>query len=261
MSNTRPKPSSDRPDVRRPPSSRPRAVAQLDDALSDAAKVARRIEQLLDEDAFAAALLAREYLSIVQHRDVNPLNQRGSTDAWTSAFVRLRVAGRLLDRDERRADGEAYLAARAEERRLLALYGKAPRSLLTTVRAQARASRRRMRVLRLVAWLSCGAAVVLLPLAFVLGLRWVAILAAPAGALAAACFAAARVALRASRAATERSTELERGLSGLAAFEASDRGRGLLNRIQSEHPALLRTSFGVSSAPPPPKSGRVPRSR
>ena len=262
MSNTKPKPSSsDWPEARRGPSSRPRAVAQLDEALSDAEKVARQVDRLLDEDPFAAALLAREYLAIVQERDVNPLDQRGSTDAWTSAFVRLRVAAHRLEKDERRADGEAYLAARAEERRLFTLYGNAPRLRLTAVRAEGRAHRQRMRALRLVGWLATGAGVAVVPLAFVLGLGWLALFSAVAGILAAASFRGARAALRASRAATEQSTELERGFSGLAAFEASDRGRGVLQRIQGQHPLLLRTSFGVSSAPPPPQSGRVPRSR
>ena len=49
--------------------------------------------------------VAREYLSRVQDVGVDPLNQQGKTDAWTAAFVRLRVAANKLDKHEERADG------------------------------------------------------------------------------------------------------------------------------------------------------------
>jgi hypothetical protein len=49
--------------------------------------------------------------------------------------------------------------------------------------------------------------------------------------------------------------KLERGISALSVFEKSDTGRGILQRIQREHPLLVRTSLGDASLPPPPVSG------
>lgn len=257
MSNATTKLSSRPPQggARRTPSSRPpRGVTQLDEALADAAKMARRVDQILDEDPFAAAVLAREYLSQVQDRSVNPLNQQGSTDAWTSSFVRLRVASNVLEKDPRRTDGEAYVAARTEERRLLGLYGSSPRARLTAVRGDARTKRRRMRALRLAAWLTIGAALIVVVAASVVDLLWLTGVASGAGAIvAAACLVAARAAGRAGRVAAERAAELERGFADFAAFETSDRGRALLQRLQSEHPLLVRlpaTEGSPSNAPP-----------
>lgn len=220
--------------------------------------MAKRVDRALDEDPFAAALLAREYLSLVPELDVNPLNQRGRTDAWTSAFVRLRVASNKLDRDERRADGEAYLAARAEERRLYGLFGSAPRERLSAVRAEARKKRRQSRAFRVAASISIVAGLVAAAAAFALGRGWIAGLVGLAGAIGAtAGFVAAAFASGAHIVATKRAVELERGISGLSLFQTSDGGRAVIDRIQREHPLLVRTSLGegASSAPPPPGNG------
>jgi hypothetical protein len=231
----------------------PRGIARLNEALADAEKMARRVDRALEEDPFAAALLAREYLSLVPELDVNPLNQRGRTDAWTSAFVRLRVASNQLDRHERRADGEAYLAARAEERRLFGLFGSTPHSRLTAVRAEARKMGAQKRAFRAAAWFSMIAGIGAATAAFVLGHVWVAVLASLGGALgAAAGFAAAGFAARAFTTTTQRAVGLERGISGLAVFQTSDGGRALIQRIQQEHPLLVRTSLAESSSLPPP---------
>jgi hypothetical protein len=221
--------------------------------------MARRVDRVIEEDPFAAALLAREYLSLVDELDVNPLNQRGRTDAWTSAFVRLRVAANKLDKHERRAEGEAYLAARVEERRLFKLFGSAPRARLTAVRGEARRRRRQRRALRTVAWLAVAGGLAACAVAFVLGRAWIAVAEVVTGALVAAtAFAAANVVARALAVATQSAAELERGISGLAVFETSDRGRGLVQRIQQEHPLLVRASPGEGSSAPPPASGHRP---
>jgi hypothetical protein len=260
-------PSSNRPAPRRSRTGTsswpPRGISKLDEALADAEKMAKRVDRALDEDPFAAAILAREYLSLVPELEVNPLNQRGRTEAWTSAFVRIRVASNKLDRHERRADGEAYLAARAEERRLFGLFGSAPRERLTAVRAEARSKRRRRRAFRVVASLSIAAAVVAAAVAFALGHVWFAFGAGAAGAVgAAAGFVAAGLAARAFDSATRRAVDLEQGISGLSLFQTGDRGRAIIERIQKEHPLLVRTSLGEgSSAPPPPKIEQVRTSR
>ncbi len=260
MQDSRTKPSSSRPDARkgsRPGSSRPpRAITRLQEALANAERMARRVDRVLEEDSFAAALLAREYLSMIQELDVNPLDQQGRTDAWTSAFVRLRVASNTLDRDARRADGEAYLAARAEERRLSTMFGSAPRAQLTAVRAESRSKRAQSRGFVVGAWLSMAGGIIALAIALALGHAWVAVLAGLAGALATAgLFLAASFAARASARSTVRALELEQGISGLSVFQTSDRGRALIERIQREHPLLVRTSLGEgSSNPPPPTS-------
>lgn len=260
MADARTKPSSNRPDPwRMSRTSRPpRAITRLEEALADAERMAKRVDRALEEDPFAAAILAREYLSMVQQQDVNPLNQRGRTDAWTSAFVRLRVASNTLDRHERRADGEAYLAARAEERRLFSLYGNAPRARLSAVRAEARRKREQKRAFRIAAWLSMTGGLVVLAVALALGHPWIAVFAGLAGAVCtAAAFTAADFAARALATATHRAQELESGIAGLSVFEANDRGRALIQRMQREHPLLVRTSLGdVSSAPPPSTNGR-----
>jgi hypothetical protein len=235
----------------------PRGIARLEEALADAAKMAKRVDRALEEDPFAAALLAREYLSLVPELDVNPLNQQGRTEAWTSTFVRLRVASNMLDRDARRADGEAYLMARAEERRLFELYGNAPMARLTAVRAEARHERARRRAFRIVAWLSIAAAVGGAAVAFALGHARVAALCGLAGAFAAATgFVAAAYALRAHEAATRRAQQLEQGISGVSVFQTSDQGRALIERIQREHPLLVRTSPTDASVTPPPPGNR-----
>jgi hypothetical protein len=266
MQDVRTKPSSNRPGPQRVSRARsswpPRGIARLEEALADAEKMARRVDRALDEDPFAAALLAREYLSLVQELDVNPLNQRGRTDAWTSAFVRLRVASNHLDRDERRADGEAYLVARAEERRLFAMFGSAPRARLTAVRAEARRKGAQKRAFRAAAWLSMTGGLIAVAVAFALGRVWIAAFGGLAGVLAtAAGFAAASFAARAFAAATQRALELEQSISGLALFQTSDRGRVIIERIQREHPLLVRTSLGEGSSAPPPPSNGVPSSR
>jgi hypothetical protein len=257
-------PSSNRPGARRvsrPGSSSwpPRGISRLEEALADAEKMAKRVDAALEEDPFAAALLAREYLSLVQVLDVNPLNQRGRTDAWTSAFVRLRVASNLLNKDERRADGEAYLAARSEERRLLGLFGRAPHARLTAVRAEARRKRAQKRALRTAAWLSMTGGLIVAAVAFAIGRMLMAAFAGLVGALGtAAGFAAAHFAARAFTTASQRAQELESGISGLSLFQTSDNGRALIQRIQREHPLLVRISVGGgSSAPPPPSNGRI----
>ena len=205
--------------------------------------MAKRVDRALEEDSFAAAIMAREYLSLVQELDVNPLNQRGRTDAWTSAFVRLRVASNQLDRDARRAEGEAYLVARAEERRYFELFGSAPRARLTAVRAEARSKRGQRRAFRVAAWLSMTGGLVAVAVAFALGRVWIAAGGGVAGALgAAAGFVASGFAARASTTATQRAQELEQGISGLSLFQSSDRGRALIERIQREHPLLVRTA-------------------
>jgi len=258
MQNARSKPpSSNRPDSRRPSragtsSWPPKGIARLDEALADAEKVAKRVDRALEEDPFAAALLAREYLSLVPELDVNPLNQRGRTEAWTSAFVRLRVASNVLDRDARRADGEAYLAARAEERRLFGMFGNAPHARLTAVRAEARGKRARQRAFRLVGWLWAMAGVVAAGGALALGRPWTSGIAGLAGAVGlTAWLVAAAMAAHTFKAATRRAQELEHGISGLAVFQQSDRGRAIIQRIQAEHPLLVRTSFTEGSSLPP----------
>jgi hypothetical protein len=216
--------------------------------------MAKRVDRVLEEDPFAAALLAREYLSLVQELDVNPLNQRGRTDAWTSAFVRLRVASNKLDRHALRADGEAYLAARAEERRLHGLFGSSPHKRLTAVRAEARRKRAQKDAFRFAAWFSMIGGLVAIGAAFAFGRISIAAFGGLIGALGtAAGFAAANYAARAVTTATQRAQELESGIAGLSLFQTSDRGRALVQRIQREHPLLVRTSLGEgSSAPPPP---------
>jgi hypothetical protein len=241
----------------------PRGITRLNEALADAEKMARRVDRALEEDPFAAALLAREYLSLVQELDVNPLNQRGRTDAWTSAFVRLRVASNQLNRHERRADGEAYLAARAEERRLFGLFGSAPYSRLTAVRAEARKKGAQKRAFRAAAWFATTAGLVAVTAAFALGHVWLAALAGVGGALGVtAGFAAAGFAARGFTTTTQRAMELERGISGLSLFQTSDRGRAFIQQIQQEHPLLVRTSLAESSSvPPPPTKEHVAPSR
>jgi len=262
MQEPRTKPPSNRPEARRvsrPGSSSwpPRGISRLEEALADAEKMAKRVDRVLDEDPFAAALLAREYLSLVQELDVNPLNQRGRTDAWTSAFVRLRVASNQLDRHHWRAEGEAYLAARVEERRLHGLFGSSPHARLTSVRAEARRKRAQRDAFRVAAWLSIIGGLVAVGVAFALGRMSIAAFGGLAGVLGtSAGFAAADYAARAFRTATQRAQELESGIAGLSLFQTSDRGRAIIQRIQREHPLLVRTSLGEgSSAPPPPTRG------
>jgi hypothetical protein len=263
MPNARPNPSQ-RPDSRaasrKKSSQPPQAVARLEEALADAEKVAKRVDRVLDSDPFAASLLAREYLSLIPKLDVNPLNQRGRTDAWTTAFVRLRYAAGLLDKHERRVDGEAYLAARAEERRLFTLFGSSPRPRLMALRGEVRRKRRQKRALEFVAFLSMAGAVAAFAAAFALGSAWIAVAGAGAGGVvAAASFAAAGSVARALTTATQRAEELERGISGIAIFEKSDSGRVVLQRMQKEHPLLVHTSLSEgATVPPPPVSERPP---
>jgi hypothetical protein len=258
MQNARSKPpSSKRPESRRVPRTStsswpPKGIARLDEALADAEKVAKRVDRALEEDPFAAALLAREYLSLVPELDVNPLNQRGRTEAWTSAFVRLRVASNVLDRDHRRADGEAYLAARAEERRLFGLFGNTPHARLTAARAEARGKRARKRAFRMVGWVWAMAGVIAAGGAFALHRGWIAGVACLAAAIgAAAWFAAAAAAGRSFKGASRRAHELEQGISGLDVFQKSDHGRAIIQRIQAEHPLLVRTSLTEGGSSPP----------
>lgn len=269
MSNARISPSS-KPLAARGASSRPRSrsdrpssAARLDEALADAARMARRVERVLEDDPFAAAVLAREYLSRVQELEVNPLEQQGRTDAWTSAFVRLRVVANRLQRHERSVEGEAYLSARAEERRLLALFGDAPRMRLTAARAEARRRRVQGRALGIAASVSMATGVLAFGIAFLVGRMWMGIVGAALGALVAvAGLVAASLSSRKSAAATRRAAELERGISAVALFETREEGRALIQRIQREHPLLARTTMGEgSSAPPPPASGAHLRSK
>jgi hypothetical protein len=221
--------------------------------------MAKRVDRVLDADPFAAALLACEYLSLVPEMDVNPLNQRGRTDAWTTALVRLRYAAKQLDKHERRVDGEAYLAARAEERRLFTLFGRAPRPRLMALRGEVRRARRQKRALQVIACLSMAGVLAASVAAFLLGRAWIAAAGAGAGALAAvAGFAAAGSIGRTLTTATQHAQELERGISRIALFETSDSGRGIIQRIQREHPLLVHTSLGEGSSVPPPVSEHKP---
>jgi hypothetical protein len=211
--------------------------------------MAKRVDRALEEDPFAAALLAREYLSLVPELDVNPLNQQGRTDAWTSTFVRLRVASNRLDRHDKRAEGEAYLAARAEERRLYDLFGNAPHARLTAVRAEARGKRARARAFRVAAWLSMCGGLLSMAAAFALGRPWIAEVGGPVGVLGAAfAFVMARLAGRAATTAAQRAQQLERSISGVALFQTSGGGRSLIERTQREHPLLVRASAGDDGA-------------
>jgi hypothetical protein len=230
-------------------------VTRLDEALASAEKMAMRVDRVLEEDLFAAAVLAREYLSLVPELDVDPLNQRGRTDAWTTAFVRLRFAGGQLDKHARREEGMAYLAARAEERRFFTLYGSAPRARLMALRGEVRRKRGQENALRGVAYFSAAGALAAFAVAFALGSVWIAAAGAVAGALVAgSCLAAGRSVGRALAPSIQRAEELERGISALAVFEKSEAGRGLLQRIQRQHPLLVRTSLGEGSTVPPPVS-------
>ena len=261
MPNARTRPSSPH-DPRRAsqPSSRPPpSVTRLNEALADAEKMARRVDRVLEEDPFAAALLAREYLSLVPELDVNPLYQRGRTDAWTSAFVRLRYAAKWLEAHDRRADGEGYLTARAEERRLFTLFGSAPQARLTAARGEVRRRRRQQRALGIVAWLSAGGVVVALAAAFAFGNPWLSAAAAAGALVGAAAVAKAGSVARALAEATQNAMELGRVIARIAVFEKSDSGRGILQRIQREHPLVVRTPLGEGSSAPPPASGRTRR--
>jgi hypothetical protein len=223
--------------------------------LADAEKMAKRVDRVLEADPFAASLLAREYLSLVPEMDVNPLNQRGRTDAWTSAFVRIRFAANQLDKDVKRADGEAYLLARAEERRLFTLFGSAPRARLVALRGEVRSKRGQQVALRLLAWISIGGAFAAFVAAFALeSAGWGAAGAGVGAIVAAGAFAGARTVARGLTSLTQRAADLERGISGVAAFETSDTGRGILQRMQREHPLLVRTSMAEESSAPPPVS-------
>jgi hypothetical protein len=261
MANARTKPPSNRPDAWRMPrtgSTRPpRGITRLEEALADAERMAKRVDRVLEEDPFAAAILAREYLSLVQELDVNPLNQRGRTDAWTSAFVRLRVASNMLERHAQRADGVDYLVARAEERRLLRLFGRAaPQARLAAVRAEARAKQSQKRAFRVAAWLSMIGGLAAVVVACVIDRPFVAIFGALAGALFGATgFGLAGVSARAFATATQSALELEHGIAGLATFDASERGPALIQRIQREHPLLVRTSHDATSSSPPSPNG------
>jgi hypothetical protein len=259
MPNARPSPSH-RPESRgATPSQAPSAASRLEEALIDAERMAKRVDRVLDEDLFAAALLASEYLSRVPEQDVNPLNQRGRTDAWTSAFVRLRYAAKQLEKDDRRVDGEAYLAARAEERRLFSLYGSAPRARLLSLRGEARKKRRQVNALRILAGLAAAWGVAAFAVGFALRDVWIAVPGAGVGAFVAfTAYAAASTVARGLATATQHAEKLERGISALALFEKSDSGRGILQRVQREHPLLVRTSLGEgdSSLPPPVSENR-----
>jgi hypothetical protein len=238
-------------------------VQRLEEVLADAEKMARRVDRVLEEDPFAASLLAREYLSRVKELEVNPLNQQGRTDAWISAFVRLRVAAGKLDKHADRADGEAYLAARAEERRLFSLLGTTPRTRLTHVRATARSKRAQSRASLVVAWLVTIGAAAVSAVALSVQRPTLAVACAIAGAgVAAFFFALYHSAAKAGAEASQRAVEIQRGVSTLALFELDDNGRGILQRVQREHPLLMKTSLGEgSSMPPPPTSGVHPRSK
>jgi hypothetical protein len=108
-----------------------------------------------------------------------------------------------------------------------------------------------------------AAGLVVVVAAFVLGRVWVAAFGGLGGVLGAASgFAAAWYAARALTATTRRALELERGISGLSVFQTSDGGRAIIERIQREHPLLVRTSLGEGGSAPPPANGvRVTTSR
>lgn len=265
---TRPKPTSGRPSARpssgRPnanvPSKPPRRLEErLDEALADAEKMARRVERVDETDPFAATLLAAEYLGRVQERDVNPLEQRGQTEAWTSAFVRLRV---MADRAARQPDferkGKLYLAARAEERRLDLLLGPDARTTLSKARDRVRAARKRRVLLRTVSGLALvGAA------AFAISIRWDVPRIVAGCSAAASLLAAIGLFFRAVTigAAIRRElldvTFIERGMTERASFEVSPIGRGLLRELQEKHPLLVKAGLAAKSSMPPP-SERAP---
>jgi hypothetical protein len=142
---------------------------------------------------------------------------------------------------------------------LQGLFGNAPRARLAAVRAEARRKRAQKRAFRVAAWLAMIWELIAIAVAFALGRVWVAAFAGLAGALVtAAFFAVASFAARASTAATQRAQELESGISGLALFTKSDTGHALIQRIQRDHPLLVRIPVGEgSTAPPPPTDERI----
>jgi hypothetical protein len=254
-------PRSDRP-ARRNSSVPPRSrhADRLDDALADAEKMARRVEQIVEADPFAATLLAAEYLSRVEELSVNPLEQHGKTDAWTSAFVRLRLMADKRARMPRTEQEEIrlYLVARAEERRLHGLLGRDTINTLAKARGAVRAARRAS----FLSWLFAALLFVAAAAAAVslrLGVDWR--ITAPAAALLVAggialAFRGARSKKKIVQARADVSAK-ERALTERSAFETNPSGRDLLQKLQDEHPLLVKKGLTRSSAPPGRDSGPV----
>jgi hypothetical protein len=70
-------------------------------------------------------------------------------------------------------------------------------------------------------------------------------------------FALSRLAKAALAATLRRAAELEVGIAALANFETAEHGRALLQKVQREHPLLMRTSMGEESSLPPPTSSGI----
>lgn len=236
-----PRPTSNKP---------PRSVeARLDDALADAEKMARRVERVAEQDLFAAALLAREYLARTQQADVNPLEQRGRTDAWTSAFVRLRLlSDKAPDLEGFEPDGRLYIAARTEGRRLHALLGPDAMGTLAKARSVARTTRTRVAAL-----LALAAFFALLAAAAAWAVDHAVYTHIAYAVLAVAALAALALLVRAAseRVAIAKGDEhiatIERGMRERAAFESSPTGGFVMQKLHAKHPLLLRSNV---SAPP-----------
>ncbi len=211
--------------------------------------MARRVERVAEQDLFAAALLAREYLARTQQADVNPLKQRGRTEAWTSAFVRLRLLSDkapLLEGFE--PDGRLYIAARAEERRLHALLGPDAMGTLAKARSAARTTRRGVAAL-----LALATFFALLATAAAWGVDHGVHTQIAYGVLAVAALAALALLVCAAmkRVAIAKSDEhiatVERAMRERAALESSPTGGFVMQKLQARHPLLLRSNV---SAPP-----------
>lgn len=213
--------------------------------------MARRVERVAEQDLFAAALLAREYLARTQQADVNPLEQRGRTDAWTSAFVRLRLlSDKAPTLEGFEPDGRLYIAARAQERRLHALLGPDAIGTLAKARAAARTTRRRVAAL-----LALASFFALLAAAAAWAVDHAVYKQIAYGVLAVAALAALGLLARAAmkRVAIAKSDEhiatIERAMRERAAFESSPTGGFVMQKVQAQHPLLLRS---IVSGPPGP---------
>lgn len=252
----RPRPASGRPPSGRPPSGRPvSAEARLDEALADAEKMARRVEVVAETDVFAAALLAHEFLARLPERDVNPLDQRGRTDAWTSAFVRLRIiADRGAKLDGFTATAKSYVEARAEERRLDSLLGRDAKTTLARAREAQRRGRHKQfgRAVGLIAVLVGAALIAVMGAGELFPERWmVTVGAGVLVAIAIGLFAWIAVAQRALSRSAKDIAHIEHGLTERAVFDSSPTGRPFLRDLQDAHPLLVRGPGARSSIPPP----------
>lgn len=239
-----------------PASRRPQSLeTRLEEALADAEKMARRVELIAETDLFAAGLVAREFMATLPDRDVNPLEQRGRTDAWTSAFVRLRVISERANKlDNFDPTAKAYVTARAEERRLDALLGRDAKTTLAKAREALRRERHKQfgRAAALIGVLTGAAAIAVMGEGEIFAERWmvttsVALLVV----VGAAIFAWIAMAQRALGRDGAPIAQIEAGLTERAVFDASPTGRTLLRDLQEAHPLLNRNPGSRSSIPPP----------